>query len=132
LGICVEHEDGVSLQVKKLGKLFPAIGKYQLVALGGIIINLALLFVFTTFFDIFYIVSELIAIILTFGFVTQRASDSCGSTTSLAKAKREHLAKLQMPRKSNDQVKGSIRVIGPLRYLRSIGSSGEMSTRAVR
>jgi len=55
---------------KKLGKLFPAIGKYQLVALGGIIINLALLFVFTTFFDIFYIVSELIAIILTFGFVT--------------------------------------------------------------
>jgi dolichol-phosphate mannosyltransferase len=53
---------------KKSDHLFPALGKYQLVALGGIIINLALLFAFTTFLNIFYIISELIAIIVAFGF----------------------------------------------------------------
>jgi dolichol-phosphate mannosyltransferase len=53
---------------KKSDNLFPALGKYQLVALGGIIINLALLFAFTTFLNIFYIISELMAIIVAFGF----------------------------------------------------------------
>jgi dolichol-phosphate mannosyltransferase len=53
---------------KKSDHLFPALGKYQLVALGGIIINLALLFAFTTFFNIFYIISELMAIMVAFGF----------------------------------------------------------------
>jgi dolichol-phosphate mannosyltransferase len=53
---------------KKSDNLFPALGKYQLVALGGITINLALLFAFTTFLNIFYIISELMAIIVAFGF----------------------------------------------------------------
>jgi dolichol-phosphate mannosyltransferase len=53
---------------KKLGDLLLALGKYQLVALGGYIINLALLYAFTTFFNIFYLVSELVAIIVVFGF----------------------------------------------------------------
>ena len=53
---------------KKSDNLFPALGKYQLVALGGIIINLALLFAFTTFLNIFYIISELMAILVAFGF----------------------------------------------------------------
>jgi dolichol-phosphate mannosyltransferase len=53
---------------KKSDHLFPALGKYQLVALGGITINLALLFAFTTFLNIFYIISELMAIIVAFGF----------------------------------------------------------------
>jgi len=53
---------------KKSDNLFPALGKYQLVALGGIIINLTLLFAFTTFLNIFYIISELMAILVAFGF----------------------------------------------------------------
>jgi len=53
---------------KKLEELFSALGKYQFVALGGLFINLALLYAFTTFFNIFYIVSELVAITVAFGF----------------------------------------------------------------
>jgi dolichol-phosphate mannosyltransferase len=53
---------------KKRGDLFKALVKYQFVALGGYIINLALLYAFTTFFNVFYLVSELVAIIVVFGF----------------------------------------------------------------
>jgi dolichol-phosphate mannosyltransferase len=53
---------------KKLRDLLLTLGKYQFVALGGYIINLALLYAFTTFFNIFYLVSELVAIIVVFGF----------------------------------------------------------------
>lgn len=53
---------------KKLRDLMLALGKYQVVALGGLIINVALLYAFTTFFNVFYLVSELIAIIVAFGF----------------------------------------------------------------
>ncbi len=53
---------------KKNGHLVLALGKYQFVALGGMIINLALLYAFTTFFNVFYLVSELVAIIVAYGF----------------------------------------------------------------
>jgi dolichol-phosphate mannosyltransferase len=52
----------------KVRDLFSALGKYQFVALGGLVINLVLLYAFTTLFNIFYLVSELIAIFVAFGF----------------------------------------------------------------
>jgi len=52
----------------RLGSLISAAGKYQLVGVGGIVINLVLLFAFTELLKIFYIVSEVIAIIVAFGF----------------------------------------------------------------
>ncbi|MGZ4852854.1 MAG: GtrA family protein [Halobacteriota archaeon] len=52
----------------RLGSLFSAVGKYQLAGVGGLIINLALLFAFTELFNVFYIVSEFVAIIIAFGF----------------------------------------------------------------
>jgi dolichol-phosphate mannosyltransferase len=53
---------------KRLVDILLGLGKYQLVALGGYVINLVLLYAFTTFFNIFYLVSELVAIIVVFGF----------------------------------------------------------------
>ena len=52
----------------RLASLFSAAGKYQLVGVGGLAINLVLLFAFTELLKIFYIVSELVAIIVAFGF----------------------------------------------------------------
>jgi len=53
---------------KEPNKMISALGKYQLITLGGNLISLALIFYFTTYLDIFYLVSELAAIIITFGF----------------------------------------------------------------
>lgn len=54
--------------IKKRGDLLLAFGKYQVVALGGLIINAYLLYALTTFLSIFYLVSEIVAITVAFGF----------------------------------------------------------------
>lgn len=46
--------------------LFSSLANYQLIILAGLAVNLILIFAFTSFFDVFYIVSELAAIIITF------------------------------------------------------------------
>jgi dolichol-phosphate mannosyltransferase len=53
---------------KKLEDLLLALAKYQVVALGGFLVNLTVLYVFTTGLNVFYLVSELVAIIIAFGF----------------------------------------------------------------
>jgi dolichol-phosphate mannosyltransferase len=53
---------------KERKELFVALAKYQVVALGGLVVNLAVLYALTTFLNVFYLVSELIAIIIAFGF----------------------------------------------------------------
>lgn len=53
---------------KERKKLFLALAKYQAVALGGLVVNLTVLYALTTFLSVFYLVSELIAIIIAFGF----------------------------------------------------------------
>lgn len=45
-----------------------SLASYQFVALGGYVINLALLYALTTFFNVYYLISELLAIIVAFGF----------------------------------------------------------------
>jgi dolichol-phosphate mannosyltransferase len=55
-------------QFKKPGHLATALGKYHGVALGGLCINLTVLYTLTEFFGVFYLVSELAAIIVAFGF----------------------------------------------------------------
>jgi dolichol-phosphate mannosyltransferase len=54
--------------LKKRGDLLLAFGNYQVVALGGFTINVFLLYALTTFFSIFYLVSEIVAIAVAFGF----------------------------------------------------------------
>jgi len=53
---------------KESSNVVSALGKYQLITLGGNLMSLALIFLFTTYLHLFYIVSELIAIIITFEF----------------------------------------------------------------
>jgi dolichol-phosphate mannosyltransferase len=48
--------------------LFSALGNYQLIMLAGNLMSLVLIFWFTTYLHLFYLVSELAAIIITFGF----------------------------------------------------------------
>jgi dolichol-phosphate mannosyltransferase len=55
-------------QFKKPGHFALALGKYYGVALGGMCINLTVLYILTEFFGVFYLVSELAAIIVAFGF----------------------------------------------------------------
>lgn len=55
-------------QFKKPGHFALALGKYHGVALGGMCINLTVLYILTEFFGVFYLVSELAAIIVAFGF----------------------------------------------------------------
>ncbi|MFZ0011864.1 MAG: bifunctional glycosyltransferase family 2/GtrA family protein [Halobacteriota archaeon] len=53
---------------KKRGDLLLSFVNYQVVALGGFTINVLLLYALTTFFGIFYFVSEIVAIAVAFGF----------------------------------------------------------------
>jgi len=64
MGICFERQDYITSQVQQSGRLVFTLGKYQFVALGGLIINWPLLYVFTTIFNVFYIISGLAATIV--------------------------------------------------------------------
>ncbi len=53
---------------KESSTLVSTLAKYQLITLAGNLVSLVLIFAFTTYLDIFYLVSELASIIITFGF----------------------------------------------------------------
>lgn len=55
-------------QFRNTSDYFKALLKYHGTALGGLIINLIVLFILTEFINIYYLISEFIAIVVAFGF----------------------------------------------------------------
>lgn len=53
---------------KNIRQIFKALLKYHGTAIGGMIINLIVLFILTEYFHIYYLISEFIAILAAFGF----------------------------------------------------------------